>query len=114
MTLARNFRYDEYVRAFRAVCAQRGIDPLQGATESQVVHVLAERRCAARPIDRWWERPDLWQECPPYRGETEEDAIWHLFSAAYILTVQRAMWANRQRRMALKLLEYQLFTAGGK
>jgi hypothetical protein len=116
MTSARNFHYDDYLRAFRATCAQRGIDPLQGATGFQVVHFLADRQQArlSDSRDRWWERSDLWQDCPPYRSETEEDAFWHLFRDAYVLTVLRVIRAERRRRMRLSLLELHQLQARRK
>ena len=114
MTSARNFHYDDYLRDFRAACAQRGIDPIQGASGYQVVHLTAEQRRAARPLDRWWQRHELWTDCPPYRSETEEEALWQMFSEAYLLTVRRVVQAKRLHRAMLSLRELHEVQARGK
>ena len=112
MSSMQTFNYDAYMRDFRAACARRGIDPLQGATSYQVVHLLAEkqraeqRRIARRTEhERWWARHDLWVDCPPYRSETEADAFWELFRETYLLTLLRVVRAQRRWRMAVSLRE---------
>ncbi len=87
MAPRRGFNYDEFVRGFRAACAQQGIDPARGATGYQVVNVVVDRRRAARRQRRsaqqhWWQNPGLWLNCPPYRSETEQQAVWNLFTEA--------------------------------
>lgn len=87
MTPTKKFNYDEYVRGFRAACAQRGIDPAHGANGYQVVNTVVDRRRAARqrakhPQRHWWQNPGLWLNCPPYRSETEQQAVWNLFTQA--------------------------------
>ena len=99
MTLQNSFNYDEYVRGFRAACVRRGIDPLEGATGYQVVHVVAEHRRAAwrhaaerqaaQQQRRWWQHHEMWLNCPPYRSETEQEAIWGVFRQAYGETMRR-------------------------
>ena len=105
MTLALRFDYDDYVRGFRAACARHGIDPAQGATGYQVVHIAAERRRADWTPSRWWQQHEFWTDCPPYRSETEQDALWQVFSEAYLLTIRRVVRARRLRRAELALRE---------
>ena len=114
MSSTRNFDYDDTVRRFRAACAQHGIDPVNGASEYQVVHVVADRRRAeqrriARKTDhgQWWLRHELWfnDDCAPYRSETEADALWALFSETYLLAVLRHVRARRRWQMAQRLRE---------
>ena len=103
MTLSKDFDYDDYMREFRAACARRGIDPARGANGYEVVHVIAEQRRAMRSPDRWWQRHELWLNCPPYVSETEREAIWNVFMQAYALTallIARAL-CRRHRRRAL-------------
>jgi hypothetical protein len=114
MTSTRNFDYDDYVRGFRAACALRGIDPVNGATGYQVVHFLADRRRAeqrriARKTEhaQWWLRHELWfnDDCSPHHSDTEEDALWALFSETYLLAVLRYVRARRRWGMAQRLQE---------
>ncbi len=85
MNLTQKFNYDEFVRGFRAACERRGVDPARGATGYQVVNAVVDRRRAVRkwsrlPQRHWWQNPDLWLNCPPYRSETEQQAVWNLFT----------------------------------
>ena len=89
MTSKQKFNYDEYLREYRKACAKHGIDPVEGATGYQVVHVVAEQRRAAQQQSRWWQHHEMWLTCPPYRSETEEDAVWGVFKAAYGETMRR-------------------------
>ena len=78
--LTQKFNYDEFVRGFRAACERRGVDPARGATGYQVVNAVVDRRRAVRkwsrlPQRHWWQNPDLWLNCPPYRSETEQQAV---------------------------------------
>ena len=113
MSSTHTFKYDDYVRDFRAACAKRGIDPLEGATGYQVVHLLAEKRRAEQrrearrtQHERWWARHNLWVDCPPYRSETEEDAFWNLFSETYLLALFHYLRARRRWQMARALREF--------
>lgn len=109
MTSVDRFDYDDFVARFRAACAAYGIDPARGASGYQVVHVRAARQRAAAEAanraDRWWEQSDLWLSCPPYRSETEAEAIWNVFSEAYGLMAQAVARAARLRRAQLALRE---------
>lgn len=98
MTLKPAFDYDRFVGQYRAACAERGIDPAQGATEYQVVHVTAERRRRSYQPDRWWDQHEFWLDCPPYRSETEADAIWNLFTQSYAQMAARLAHAVRLYR----------------
>lgn len=64
----------------RAACEQRGIDPLEGATSFQVVHLLAEQ---SPMLDRpaWWQNYELWNttDDPIRHSLIEELAINALF-----------------------------------
>ncbi|MBI1257596.1 MAG: hypothetical protein GC204_09010 [Chloroflexi bacterium] len=113
MSSTQTFNYDTYKRGFRAACAQRGIDPLAGATSYQVVHLLADhQRAEQRRIARrtrhalWWSRHKLWVDCPPYRSETEEEAFWELFRETYLLALFHYMRARRRWQMARSLREF--------
>jgi len=94
----RLFDYDQTLREFRRACAQHGIDPLEGASGYQVVHVIAERHEREWQPDRWWQRHEIWTDCPPYRSSTEADAIWNLFREAYLRVVARVAEAVRLRK----------------
>lgn len=91
MTSCREFDRGEFVRGFRAACAQRGIDPLEGATSFEVVHVRSERRrgLGRTRRSRWWRQHSLWLASPPYRSIVEEEAIWNLFVESYGGEIQR-------------------------
>ncbi len=100
MTPRSSFDYDAFMRAYRAACAARGIDPERGASGYQVVHVITERK-AKRQADRWWQRHERWLSCPPYRSDTEQEAIWNVFTQAYAITAARMADAIcRRHRMA--------------
>ena len=114
MALTLKFNYDEFVRGFRAACERQGIDPAQGATGYQVVNTVVDQRRARRrslrgaaALDAWWCNPDLWLNCPPYRSETEQQAVWNLFTetqgsrAAICLTGQRLR--DLRRELALRI-----------
>ncbi len=104
MTLTRRrFDYAEFVEGYREACGEWGIDPVEGATSYQVVRVRAEqqRLAESRSERRWWERHELWLDCPPYHSEAEGEAIWSLFAQAYGVTVRLLIRAARLRRMAL-------------
>ncbi len=105
MTWTQHFDYDDYLREFRAACAKHGVDPVCGATGYQVVHITTEQQRQARKPDRWWERHDLWVDCPPYRSEVEEDAFWQLFAEMYLRAVLRVIRARRRWRMTRSLRE---------
>ncbi len=105
MALARRFDYDEFVDDFRAACARRGIDPVRGASSYQVVHVAAELRRADAPIDCWWRRHELWLDCPPYRSDTEQEALFRIFTQAYGSLARRFAQTVRLRRGQLSLRE---------
>lgn len=50
---------------FRAACATHGVDPLEGSTSYQVVHIIAEQRLAARRNASdagWWRDHNLWRD----------------------------------------------------
>jgi len=119
MTLTRRFDYDEYVKQFRTACAQRGIDPLDGATGYQVVHFKAEQRRAAwlrESADRWWLQHDLWTDCPPYHSDTEQVVFWELFRSTYLIALRRIRDERRRQRglMALRdLHRYQRLNQHG-
>ncbi|MBK8035276.1 MAG: hypothetical protein IPK17_38390 [Chloroflexi bacterium] len=61
---------------FRAACAPWGIDPVEGATSYQVVHVVAAQRLAeqARTCSDWWSDYTLWyaEDDDITRSATEE------------------------------------------
>ncbi len=114
MTSTRNFDYDEFMQGYRTACAARGIDPTQGASGYQVVHVVTEGQRKRWRTDRWWQRHTLWLNCPPYISETEREAIWNLFTETYGITAARIAQANRLRRAALTLRELHELQAGGK
>jgi hypothetical protein len=107
------------VEGYRSACAARGIDPAEGATGYQVVHVLAERQrrrweAQGRSEQRWWMRHELWFDCEPYRSETEADAIWRLFAQAYDLTAQVLIRTARLHRAALAALPlWEVFQGKG-
>lgn len=99
----KQFDYDTFVRGFRAACARRGIDPLEGATLYQVVRVRAEA-AQSRPTDRWWQRHALWVACEPYRSDVEEEVFWSLFLQAYLPVMGKvaAMVALHNARLKLR------------
>jgi hypothetical protein len=108
MTSRPKFDYEDFVRGFRAACAQRGIDPLEGATSFQVVHYCAERQLAARLAlkpKRWWLRHHYWQASLPHHSEVEEETFWNLFIEGYTLELNRVVRAMRLKRMNLPLRE---------
>ena len=107
------FNYDEFIKNYRLACARRGIDPAQGASVYQVVHISAEQRRKAWQASRWWKRHELWLNCPPYRSEAEQQAIWNLFVEAYGTTASRIAQAVRLRRARMALYDLQQERAGG-
>lgn len=117
MTSLQKFNYDEFVRGFRAACAEHGIDPAAGANRYQVVNAVVERRRAARasrsgvPQRRWWQNPDIWLHCPPYHSETEQKAIWNVFMQAHGAS-ERGLCL--QRRVLLGDFSTRLRAQGGK
>lgn len=122
MTHGRSFDYDEFLRGFRAACARRGIDPANGSTSYQVVHVAAEARRAAWQANRWWSHHqwwtnhELWLNSAPYRSETEQEAIWNIFQQAYGIMARLVVQAARLQRgqMALRDLHQQQGQARSK
>ncbi|HVU11761.1 MAG TPA: hypothetical protein VHD90_10795 [Phototrophicaceae bacterium] len=112
MTSTHHFDYDAFVQGYRTACAARGIDPAQGATGYQVVHVVTEGRHGH--TDRWWQRHTLWLNCPPYVSDTEREAIWNVFSETYGIMAARIARAARLHRAALSLRELHELRAGGK
>lgn len=114
MTLKPAFDYDSFVGEYRAACAERGIDPARGATGYQVVHVTAEQRRTACQPDRWWERHDLWLNCPPYHSDTEQQAVWNLFTQAYVQVAIRLARALRRRQMQVPLRDLDRRRAAGE
>jgi hypothetical protein len=114
MTLKPSFDYDSFVGEYRAACAERGIDPARGATGYQVVHVTAERRRTARQADRWWQRHELWLNCPPYHSDTEQEAVWNLFMQAYVLMAIRLARAVRLRRREMARRDLHRLRASGE
>jgi len=98
MTSCRKFDRGEFVRGFRAACARRGINPLEGATSFEVVRYRIERGRALRRTrrGRWWQRSSLWLECAPYRSRVEEEAIWNVFVESYDAEVKRLVRAQRR------------------
>src|SRR4051812_42429678 len=105
MTSTRPFDYDEFVHDFRDACAQYGIDPALGATEYQVVHVIAETRRRAYQPGGWWMQHDLWLNSAPYRSDTEQEAIWNVFLQAYGKMARRVAQAIRLQRAQMALWE---------
>lgn len=70
---------------FRAAALARGIDPAEGSTGYQVVHLLTERqRVVSNP--HWWNDPDLWdrEDDPIRHSQIEEMALTHLFLTTYL------------------------------
>lgn len=115
MTPTKRFDYDDFVQRFRAACARHGIDPAEGATGYQIVNmVVDDRRDRLRERLRkalhrrqmiqsdaetkWWQHPDLWLNCPPYRSETEQQAVWNTFTQAYERAGQRQCLRRRNLR----------------
>ena len=113
MASTHRFDYDAFVQGYRASCAARGIDPAQGATGYQVVHVVTEQKRKRWRAERWWQRHTLWLNCPPYASETEREAIWNVFVETYGITAAQVARAVVLRRAALSLRELHLLQAGG-
>jgi hypothetical protein len=105
MASTQHFDYDDFVRKFRAACARRGIDPQEGASGYQIVHITAQQRHEARPIDRWWLQNDLWRDDPPYHSETEQGAIWLLFRQTYLIELRCITSQRRLQRGIMALRE---------
>ncbi len=103
MASQRAFNYDEFLVKFRTACAQHGIDPVEGATSYQVVHlVVDQRRARWNPnLNRWWRRSGLWGGCPPYHSPTEQAVIWHLYRITY--RMERRRWLRRKLREAVEV-----------
>jgi hypothetical protein len=122
MTLTRQFDYEDYRKQFRAACARRGIDPLYGASGYQVANLRAEQRRAEWKAAQqrgwgqvaWWQKHELWLNCPPYRSETEQEAIWQVFRQAYVMLALRIVRAIRVRRAAMSLRELHEYQARRK
>ncbi|MEP7293730.1 MAG: hypothetical protein ABI835_18225 [Chloroflexota bacterium] len=91
------FNYGDFVRGFREACKQWEIDPLEGATAAQLVHVKVDQRRSAWKDDGWWHNPNLWRACPPYHSSAEEEAVWRLFEQSYTLLIERILGAINAR-----------------
>ena len=113
VTSRRPFNYDEFMMRYRIACEQRGIDPVVGANGYQVVHITAEQRRRSWHPSRWWRQHELWLNCPPYRSETEQEALWQVFVEAYGATARRFVQALRLRRAQAAMFDLRQH-AGGK
>ncbi len=105
MASRHRFDYDDFLRRYRTACARRGIDPARGANGYQVVHVAAERQRTTRARDCWWQRHEIWLHCPPYRSETEQEALWNVFMESYAVTAAKIAQAVRLRCSQMPLRE---------
>lgn len=70
----------DYVAAFRAAAARRGIDPAAGSTSFQAVGVRAELSKAARNVTEWWRDATLWADDGESRSSTEYVALHNVIA----------------------------------
>lgn len=108
------FTFDEqtFKRRWRDLCAQTGIDPVEGATAYQVANLKAERR-KAEPRSCWWASDStLWEESPPYHSTVEEAALYQVFSDARDLIYKQNK--EGKRRCVRPRVRHRSWERGGR
>lgn len=86
VTERKPFNYDAFLTAYRARCAQFGIDPAQGASSYAQARIAADRSGQAAQTEEnpyWWVDSELWTESAPYHDAVEEEALERLQRAAF-------------------------------
>jgi hypothetical protein len=83
---------EQLKREWREKAAAHGVDRQDGATGYQVATIKAERAKAAHrqdPTRWWWQNHEMWLEHGYSRSITEEDALWHVYRAAYRILLNK-------------------------
>ncbi len=106
-TTPRWFDGARFIGEWRALCAQQGIDPVEGATTYQVIRQRAARIERMRRIinkrHRWWVYPSLWKQGEWGRSPVETEAFFNLYWTAEKLASCR----ERSRQRTTQMRQYR-------